>query len=105
MITTAGNLPARYVVHAVGPVWRGGEQGEAELLARCYRSSLELCVTRGCTSIAFPNISTGIYGYPKPEAARIAVDAVRAFAERDRIDRLLFVCFDEDNLALYGALL
>lgn len=101
VITTAGKMPARHVVHTVGPVWRGGGRGEPELLASCYRSSLDLCVRQGCTSIAFPNISTGVYGYPKPEAARVAVDAVRGFDRRDKIDRLLFVCFDDENLALY----
>lgn len=105
VITTGGNLPARFVVHTVGPVWNGGDHGEAQLLARCYRSSMDLCITHECTSIAFPNISTGIYGYPKPEAARIAVDTVRAFDGRDRIDRLMFVCFDKENYALYQSLL
>ena len=98
-------MPARYVVHAVGPVWKGGDRGEPALLASCYRSSLDLCVDQGCSSIAFPNISTGIYGYPKPEAARIAVDAVREFDRGDRIDRLVFVCFDEENYRFYQALL
>lgn len=105
VITTAGKLPARHVVHTVGPVWNGGDRSEPDLLASCYRSSLNLCIAQGCASIAFPNISTGIYGYPKPEAARIAIDTVRSFTKPDRIDRVLFVCFDEENYDIYKALL
>src|SRR5205807_3885369 len=71
-ITTAGNLPARFVIHTVGPVWHGGNKGEPERLADCYRNSLKLAEENGCKSIAFPNISTGVYGYPKVEAAKIA---------------------------------
>src|SRR5690606_32090134 len=72
VITTAGDLPARYVIHTVGPVWRGGGEREADLLSNCYRNSLELSLQNKCKSVAFPNISTGIYGYPKGEAAKIA---------------------------------
>lgn len=104
VITTAGKLPARYVVHTVGPVWNGGGRNEPDLLAGCYRSSLDLCVEHGCKSIAFPNISTGIYRYPKADAARVAVETVRAFEAADRIGRLLFVCFDEENYDIYRGL-
>lgn len=105
VITTAGKLPARYVIHTVGPVWHGGGKNEPGLLAGCYRSSLELCVEHKCRSIAFPNISTGVYRYPKPEAAQVAVSTVKAFEAADRIERVLFVCFDDENYDIYRALL
>ncbi len=76
-ITTAGRLPCRHVIHTVGPVWRGGQHGEPETLARCYRNSLALAVSHGLSSIAFPSISTGVYGYPVAEAARVALHAIR----------------------------
>ncbi|WP_460568749.1 O-acetyl-ADP-ribose deacetylase [Flaviaesturariibacter terrae] len=104
VITSGGNLPAKYVIHTVGPVWKGGRNGEAELLARCYRNSLELAAEHGCRSIAFPNISTGVYGFPKPEAARIALHTVvgelKAMEEPMEV---LFVCFDEENYRLLQA--
>jgi O-acetyl-ADP-ribose deacetylase (regulator of RNase III) len=94
-ITKAYRLPARHVIHTVGPVWHGGRMDEPELLASCYRRSLELAVEHGCSSIAFPAISTGIYGYPKPEAAEVAVRTVAAFvAENDRLERVVLCCFD-----------
>jgi O-acetyl-ADP-ribose deacetylase (regulator of RNase III) len=94
-ITGGYRLPARHVIHTVGPVWHGGRQGEAELLASCYRRSLELALEHGCASIAFPAISTGIYGYPKLEAADVAVRTVAAFiADNDRPERIVFCCFD-----------
>ena len=103
VITGAGRLPARYVIHTVGPVWRGGKEGETEALASCYRRSLELALQHGCRTIAFPNISTGVYGFPKPQAARIAVSTVATFlAEHTEIDRVVFVCFDEENYRLVG---
>src|SRR5437899_356497 len=77
-VTGAGELPARWVVHAVGPVWRGGGHGEPELLASCYRRALELAAARGARCVAFPAISTGAYGYPLADAARVAIDTVRA---------------------------
>ena len=96
-ITRGYRLLAKYVIHAVGPVWRGGDRGEAELLASCYRRSLELAVENGVRSIAFPAISCGIYGYPIDEAARVATSAVRAFLSRDRfIERVIFVAFGDD---------
>lgn len=98
VITTAGRLPAKYVIHTVGPVWRGGTSDEAELLASCYRRSLELAVAHGCKTIAFPNISTGVYGYPKAEAARMAVTTVRSFLQTETgIEKVVFVCFDEES--------
>lgn len=107
VITTAGNLPARYVIHTVGPVWNGGSKGEPELLASCYRNSLQLAEQNGVGSIAFPNISTGVYGYPKDKAARVAVETVEAYLrEHDTgIRQVIFVCFDAENLRLYQQLL
>lgn len=102
--TTGGDLPARFVIHAVGPVWRGGGAGEAELLASAYRSSLEEAARVGARSIAFPAISTGIYGYPLEAATEVAVAAVRSW-EGSGIDLVRFVCFDEATLAAYKAAL
>ncbi len=102
VITTAGLLPAKYVIHTVGPVWNGGNKGEPELLANCYRNSLQLAVDHAVKSIALPNISTGIYRFPKPEAAAIAIKEVRQFAANDNsLTEVLFVCFDDENYALY----
>ena len=99
-------LPARHVIHAVGPVWRGGDAGEAELLASCYRRSLEVAAGLGLATVAFPCISTGIYGYPLEPAARIAVATVRETAERlGRPKEVLFCCFSAADLAHYNALL
>ncbi|MDS4070275.1 MAG: O-acetyl-ADP-ribose deacetylase [Candidatus Competibacter sp.] len=96
-ITGGYRLPARHVIHTVGPVWQGGERGEPELLAACYRNSLRLAIERGLRTIAFPAISCGVYGYPPDQAARIAVREVRAFlADDDRIETVYLVCFGED---------
>lgn len=101
VITPAGNLPAKYVIHTVGPIWNGGKNKERELLAKCYTSSLQLAVDNGCHTIAFPNISTGVYHFPKDEAARIAVSAVKNFLKNDdRIKKVIFDCFDEENFQL-----
>jgi O-acetyl-ADP-ribose deacetylase (regulator of RNase III) len=100
VITTAGNLPAKKVIHTVGPVWNGGTIGEPEKLRNCYLNSLKLAEEHGLKTIAFPNISTGIYGYPKEEAAAVAVQAVRNF-ESDVIEEVIFVCFDEENYSIY----
>ena len=101
VITTAGKLPATHVIHTVGPVWNGGKKGEPEKLAACYRNSLQLAVENSCHSIAFPNISTGIYGYPKAEAAKVAYETVTDFIKTDGvIETVLFVCFDEENYRL-----
>ena len=105
-ITKGYRLPARYVIHAVGPVWHGGNSGEARLLAGCYRRAIELANNRELTSIAFPAISTGIYGYPKREAATIAVDTVRAsLADASTITRVIFCCFDEETAVIYRSLM
>lgn len=98
VITTAGKLPSRFVIHTVGPVWNGGQKNEKEKLADCYRNSLQVAVDNNCSTIAFPNISTGIYKFPKDEAARIAVDTVFDFLSKEgKIKEVIFVCFDEDN--------
>ncbi|HWQ22476.1 MAG TPA: macro domain-containing protein, partial [Gaiellaceae bacterium] len=91
--TGAGRLPARYVIHAVGPVWRGGEAGEEELLASAYRRALEVAAELGCRTVAFPALSTGVYGYPPELAAPVAVRAVREL--EDRFDEIRFVFLDE----------
>jgi O-acetyl-ADP-ribose deacetylase (regulator of RNase III) len=102
VITGAYSLPCKKIIHTVGPVWRGGHSSEAELLASCYRKSLFLAHDQGLTSIAFPNISTGIYGYPKEKAAAIAVETVKkTLPKTPGIRKLFFVCFDKENLALY----
>jgi O-acetyl-ADP-ribose deacetylase (regulator of RNase III) len=102
VITGAGKLLCKKVIHTVGPIWRGGTRGEAELLASCYRKSLLLAEQAGLKSIAFPNISTGVYGYPKDKAALVAIEAVRkTLDETPGIERVVFVCFDEENFILY----
>jgi|WetSurMetagenome_2_1015567.scaffolds.fasta_scaffold14821_4 O-acetyl-ADP-ribose deacetylase len=105
VITKAGNLPARYVIHTVGPVWRGGKAHEDELLSGAYLNSLKLAVENNLQSISFPNISTGIYGFPKERAARIAISAVANFLQssNDTIE-VIFVCFDNENFELYQKL-
>ena len=105
VITTAGNLPARYVIHTVGPIWQGGDAGEEDLLARCYRSSLRLCLEYDLRSVAFPNISTGVYRFPKRRAAEIAIAATAGFDAIDRIDEAIFVCFDDENHGIYEQLM
>jgi len=104
VITKGYNLPAEYVIHTVGPVWRGGSHGEAELLASCYKESLKLAVERGIRTIAFPSISTGAYGYPVELAAPIAVNTVAEFvdsASSSSIEEVRFVCFDEKTYEIY----
>lgn len=106
VITTAGNLPARFVIHTVGPVWNGGQKSEADLLAACYRNSIRIAAQNQVRSIAFPNISTGIYGYPKAAAAEIAVSTVLAeMSGYSGLERVCFVCFDPENLSYYQKLL
>src|SRR5262245_3417885 len=101
-ITAGYKLPAKHIIHAVGPVWRGGTQGEPELLAGCYRRSLELALEHGSRSIAFPAISCGIYGYPMAAGARIAVSETRAFLEQHpSFDRVVFALFDDAALKIY----
>ena len=99
-------LPAKHVVHAVGPVWQGGKQNEPELLASCYRRALELATLVDAKTIAFPCISTGVYGYPVNQAARIAVAQVRAYvSENGELGEVVFCCFSDKDLAVYKALL
>lgn len=101
-LTRGYRLPARYVIHTVGPVWQGGVQGEPELLAACYRNSLKLAVANGIHTLAFPAISCGVYGYPLDEAARIAVREVRRFvADDQQIDTVFLVCFGADVRTAY----
>jgi len=98
VITGAGNLKAKFVIHTVGPRWNGGKNNESEKLGSCYRNSLQLAVDHQCRTIAFPCISTGIYGYPIPGAAKIAVDTVKEFlSHSDAIDNVILVCFDDTN--------
>lgn len=105
-ITGGFRLPARFVIHAVGPVWNGGTRGEPALLASCYRRSLELACGAGARSVAFPCISTGVYGYPVESAARIAVATVDAFVRANPgIDAVVFCCFSTGDLAVYRGLL
>jgi O-acetyl-ADP-ribose deacetylase (regulator of RNase III) len=101
--TSGYRLPARWIIHAVGPVWRGGDQGEPELLASCYRRSLEVADELGARSVAFPAISTGVYGYPPEQAARVAVETLRNTGTRVELARL--VAFDQDTLRLYREVL
>jgi len=96
-------LPARWIIHTVGPVWHGGDHGERELLASAYRASLELAVENQVRSIAFPAISTGVYGFPKREAAEIAVGVMRTY--EDRLERIIACCFSQEDLATYQELL
>ena len=105
VITTAGNLPARYVIHTVGPVWNGGKKNEEALLRSCYTESLRLARTNEVKTIAFPNISTGIYHFPKDKAVGIAIDAVSSFEDAAFFEEIVFVCFDEENYELYEKVL
>ncbi len=98
VITTAGNLPAKYVIHTVGPIFNGGLEDKEKKLGNCYKNSLKLAVENNCKSIAFPNISTGVYSFPKDKAAKIAVKTTKNFlAKNESIEEVVFVCFDEDN--------
>jgi O-acetyl-ADP-ribose deacetylase len=103
VITSGGNLPAKYVIHTVGPVWHGGNNNEAELLENTYLNSLKLAVENGIETIAFPNISTGVYGFPKEKASLIAIETVTQFlSENDQIKKVCFVCFEQENYDLYN---
>ena len=107
VITTGGNLKARYVIHTVGPVWRGGDRGESELLASAYQESVRLAVENKLSSISFPSISTGVYGYPVDQAAKVAVSAVAAFLHRNpaALEEVIFVLFDSKTFAAYSVAL
>lgn len=105
-ITGGYNLPAKYVIHTVGPIWRGGIANEHELLTSAYVSSLKLALDYKIEQIAFPNISTGVYGFPKESAARIAIRTVTRFLSKNVYPKkVLFVCFDEDNFGIYSEML
>ncbi len=105
-ITSGYNLPAKFVIHTVGPVWKGGNENEDALLAACYRNSLRIAENIKLNTIAFPNISTGVYGFPKERAASIAIGEVKAFLEIPKeIISVIFIIFDEENLSIYRKLL
>ncbi len=104
VITTAGQLPAKYVIHTVGPIWQGGSYGEQIKLKNCYLNSLNIAVENNIKIIAFPNISTGVYGYPKKEAAITAIETIKN-ASYPTIDKVIFVCFDDENFNLYNELI
>jgi len=98
VITKAGDLPSKYVIHTVGPIWYGGKRNEKNQLEDSYRNSLQLAIENNCKTIAFPNISTGIYRFPKDEAAKIAVETVIKFIiTSDKIEKIIFICFEDDN--------
>lgn len=102
VITNGGKLPSKYVIHTVGPVWNNGRNNEVDLLRNCYCNSLELAILHNIGSIAFPNISTGIYGFPKQLAAEIAIKTV---LEHTKMRKVIFVCFDEENYLIYKKIL
>jgi len=105
-ITSGYNLPAKFIIHTVGPIWKGGNRNEDELLAACYCNTLRIAENMKLNTIAFPNISTGVYGYPKERAASIAIREVKAFLEiNKKIEKVIFVIFDEENLAIYRRLI
>ncbi|MFH6993321.1 O-acetyl-ADP-ribose deacetylase [Flavobacterium sp. FlaQc-48] len=105
VITTAGNLPSEYVIHTVGPVWNGDKEEKKNLLKSCYQNSLELALQNNIKTIAFPGISTGIYRFPKDKAAEIAVKSVRNFDRISELEKVIFVCFDDENYQIYKHLL
>jgi len=105
-ITKGYQLPAQFVIHTVGPVYNGGKYNEAEKLASCYQRSLEIAVDNNIESVAFPNISTGVYGYPKAEAAQIAIQTVKAFLKtHSQLQEVIFCVFDDENYRLYDGLI
>ncbi|MEM3596875.1 MAG: O-acetyl-ADP-ribose deacetylase [Candidatus Bathyarchaeia archaeon] len=102
VITSGGNLKAKYVIHTVGPIWRGGNQGEPELLAEAYRNSLMLAVSKGLKTIAFPSISTGAYGYPIEKACKVALATIKEFVEKEnKFDEIIFVLFTRQDFEIY----
>lgn len=108
VITTAGNLKAKYVIHTVGPVWNGGEKDEAALLKNCYRNVLRLASEYKVSSIAFPNISTGVYHFPKERAGIIATQTTKEYLLNEvehTLQEIIFICFDDENYSIYQSLL
>jgi O-acetyl-ADP-ribose deacetylase (regulator of RNase III) len=101
VITSSGNLKSDFVIHTVGPVWNGGNGNQRELLKSCYETALDLCVVNDIKTVAFPNISTGIYQFPKKEACQIAIDTVSNYKNKTKLDQVLFVCYDDINFSLY----
>ncbi|MCD4774322.1 MAG: O-acetyl-ADP-ribose deacetylase [Bacteroidales bacterium] len=104
-ITKGYNLPAKFIIHTIGPVWNGGIRNENELLTQCYQNSLNLAIENNCSSIAFPNISTGVYRFPKQQAAEIAISTVENFLSENKINKVYFVCFDDENYNIYKNIL
>ena len=101
-LTKGYQLPAKYVIHTVGPVWRGGDSHEDQLLESCYRSSLRIALQHGIRTIAFPSISTGVYGFPIERASRIALKTIKAFLEKDaNLEQVIFVCFGNRDFQVY----
>jgi len=105
VITTAGNLPSKYVIHTVGPVWNGDKEEKSKLLSECYQNSLELAVQNVIKTLAFPGISTGIYRFPKDKAAEIAIRSVKNFDKISELDKVIFVCFDDESYEIYKEIL
>jgi O-acetyl-ADP-ribose deacetylase (regulator of RNase III) len=106
VVTTAGNLPSKFVIHTVGPVWHGGASNEDELLENCYLNSLKIADNLGVHTIAFPNISTGVYGFPKKRAAAIAIKTVTQYPITNTLpEKVIFVCYDEENYLIYKELM
>ncbi len=101
VITTAGRLPAGKVIHTVGPVWSGGDKGEAEKLENAYLNSLKIAEKHNLKSISFPNISTGVYGYPKDKAAEIAIRTIKNYLPSTNLEKILFVCFEDESYQIY----
>lgn len=106
VVTSGGKLKAKFVIHTIGPVWKGGKSNEDQLLSNAYKNSLKLSIEKKCTTVAFPNISTGVYGFPKERAANIAVQTVKDFlASTDFLHEVIFCCFDEENFSIYSNIL
>ena len=105
VITTAGNLPSKNVIHTVGPVWNGDKEEKSKLLSECYQNSLELAVQNVIKTLAFPGISTGIYRFPKDKAAEIAIRSVKNFDKISELDKVIFVCFDDESYEIYKEIL
>ena len=107
VITRAGNLPAQYVIHTVGPVYNNGKNSvqKKQLLSNCYKNTLDLALKHNIKSIAFPNISTGIYKFPKALAAKIALDTVSSFQQLHQFNKIIFVCFDDENYRIYKTIM